>query len=83
MLTMLQEDATCMLSDLKGEPIELNLTQDIVFKALRLQEGNPMISSMKLTLGGRLLAFMVDNANNSIHASLRDDEIVLALQIHQ
>ena len=36
LLTLLQEDGTCMLSDFEGEPIELNLTQDIVVEALRL-----------------------------------------------
>ena len=36
LLTTLQEDGTCMLSDEEGEPLELKLTQDIVVKALRL-----------------------------------------------
>ena len=68
-----------MLSDFEGEPIELNLTQDIVVKALRLQEGNHVISIMKLTSRDKLLTFTIDNANDSVYASLRKDEICLAL----
>ena len=37
LLMMLQEDGACILSDLEGESIELNLIQGKVFKALRLQ----------------------------------------------
>ena len=36
LLMMLQEDGTCMLSDLEGEPMELNLMQDIVTRALKI-----------------------------------------------
>ena len=72
-----------MLSDFEGDPIELNLTQDIVVKALQLQEGNHIISSMKLTSGDRMLAFTLDNANDSVHALLHNNDIQLALQIHQ
>ena len=36
LLTMLQEDGACMLSDQEGEPVELNLTHDIIVKVLRL-----------------------------------------------
>ena len=72
---MLQEDGSCMLSDLEGEPIELNLTQDIIVKTLRSQEGNHVISNMKLTSRDKLLAFTIDSANNSVYASLRDDEV--------
>ena len=57
LLMTLQEDGTCMLSDQEGEPIELNLAQDIVVKALTLQEGNHVISSTKLTSSERWLAF--------------------------
>ena len=83
LLTTLQEDGTCMLSDLEGEPMELNLTPDIVTRALKIQEGNHNISSMKMNPGDRLIAFMVDNANKSVYAALRVDEARLALQIHQ
>ena len=83
MLTTLQEDGTCMLSDQEGEPIELNLTQDIVVKALRLWKGNHVISSIKLALRDRLLAFKANNANNSFYASFKDDDTWLALQILQ
>ena len=41
----------CMLSDLEGELMELNLMPNIVVKALRLQEGNHIINSMKLNQG--------------------------------
>ena len=64
-----------MISDQEGEPIELNLTQDIVVKTLRLQEGNHVISSMKLTSGDRLLVFTTDNANDSVYAALWVDEV--------
>ena len=57
LLMTLQEDGTCMLSDLEGEPIELNLTPNIVTRALKIQEGNHNISSMKLNPGDRLIAF--------------------------
>ena len=36
LLTTLQEDGTCMLSDWEGEPMELNLTPDIVTRALKI-----------------------------------------------
>ena len=72
-----------MLSDLEGEPIELNLMPDIVVKALRLHEGNHIISSMKLNPGDQLLAFTADNANDSVYAALCIDEVCLGLQIHQ
>ena len=75
LLTTLQEDGACMLSNFEGEPIEVNLTQDIVVKSLRLQEGNHVISSMKLTLGDRMLAFTADNANDSVYALLNNTEI--------
>ena len=48
LLPTLQEDGTCMLSAFEEEPIELNLTQNIVVKALKLQEGNHIIKNMKL-----------------------------------
>ena len=79
LLNTLQEDGTCMLSDQAGELVELNITQDIIVKALRLQEQNNVISSMKLTSIDKLLAFTVNNANNSVYASLKDDEIWLTL----
>ena len=75
LITMLLEDGTCMLSDSEGGPIELNVTPDIVVKALWLQEGNHLISSIKLTSGDRMLAFIVDNANDSVYALLRNDDI--------
>ena len=75
LLTILREDGTCMLRDFEGEIIELNLTHHIAIKALRLQEGNHVISSMKLTLGDRLLAFTANNAHDSVYASLCNDEI--------
>ena len=56
LLTTLQEDGMCMLSDLEGEPMELNLMPDIVTRALKIQEGNHNISSMKMNLGDRLIA---------------------------
>ena len=57
LLTTLQEDVTCMLSDLEGELMELNLMPNIVVKSLILQEVNHIISSMKLNPGDHLLAF--------------------------
>ena len=75
LLTMLQEDGTCMFSDLEGEPMELNLMPNIVVKALRLQEGNHIVNSMKLNPRDRLLAFTADNANDSVYAALRVDEV--------
>ena len=72
-----------MINDHAREPIELHLTKDIIVKTLRLQEGNHVISNMKLTLGDKLLAFTMNNANDSVYASLRDDEICWVLQIHQ
>ena len=45
-------------------------------KTLRLQEGNHVIRSMNLSSSDRLLAFIVDNANDSIYASLKKDEIL-------
>ena len=75
LLTMLQEDGACMLSDLEGEPMKLNLTQDIMVKALRLREGNHVINSMKLTSRDRMVAFIVDNANDSVYALLHNDGI--------
>ena len=72
-----------MLSDLEGEPMELNLTPNIVMRALKIQEGNHNISSMKMNLGDQLIAFMVDNANKSVYATLRVDEGRLALQIQK
>ena len=83
LLTTLQEDGTCMLSDWEGEPMELNLMPDIVTRALKIQEGNHTISSMKMNIGDWLIAFMGDKANESVYATLRLDEIRLALQIHQ
>ena len=68
-------DGTCILSDQEGEPIELNLAQDIVVKALRLQEGNHVMSNMKLTLGDRMLAFTMDNVNDSVYTLLHNDDI--------
>ena len=82
LLTTLQEDVACMLSGLEGEPMELNLTLDIVTRALKIQEGNYNISNMKLTTRDWLLAFMVNNANDSVYSILCNDEVQLALQIH-
>ena len=45
----------------------------------KVQEGNHVINSMKLTLGDKLLAFTIDNANDSVYESLRKDEAHLAL----
>ena len=75
LLTMLQEDGTCMLSDLEGEPMELNLTPNIVMRALKIQEGNHNISNMKLNPGDPLIAFIADNANDSVYAALWVDEV--------
>ena len=75
LLTMLQEDGTCMLSDLEGEPIELNLMPNIVTRALKIQEGNHNISNMKLVTGDQLLAFTVNNANDSVYLALRTHEV--------
>ena len=72
-----------MLSDLEGEPMELNLTPNIVTRALNIQEGNHNISSMKMNRGDRLIAFTVDNANKSVYAALHLDEVRLTIQIHQ
>ena len=83
LLTTLQEDGNFMLSDLEGEAIDLNLAHNIVVKALKLQEGNHVISSMKLASSDRLLAFTANNANDSVYATLRGDDILLALKSHQ
>ena len=72
-----------MLSDLEGELMELNLMPNIVTRSLKIQEGNHKISSMKLTTRDRLLAFTVNNANDSVYLTLRIDEVQLALQIFQ
>ena len=72
-----------MLSDLEVELKELNLTPDIVTRALKIQEENRNISNMKLTTGDRLLAFTVNNANDSVYSTVHTDEVQLALQIHQ
>ena len=79
----LQEDGTCMLSDLDGESMELNLTPDIVTRALKIQEGNHNISSMRLNPGDWLVAFTTNNANGSVYAALWVDKAQLTLQIHQ
>ena len=71
-----------MLSDLEGEPMDLNLMLDIVTRALRIQEGNHNISSMKLNPRDRLIAFTADNADDSVYVALWIDEVQLALQIH-
>ena len=53
-------------------------------KTLRLEEGNHVINSMKLTSSDKLLVVTtVDNANDRVYASLRNDNIGLVLQIHQ
>ena len=72
-----------MLSDLEGEPVELNLMPDIVTRALKIQEGNHNISSMKLNPRDWLVAFIADNVNDSVYATLCVDEAWLAQQIHQ
>ena len=59
-----------MLSDLEGEPMELNLMPNIVMRALKIQEGNHNISSMKMNPGDWLIAFTTDNANDSVYAAL-------------
>ena len=64
-----------MLNDLEGELMELNLMLDIVTRALKIQEGNHNISSMKLNPRDWLAAFTVDNANDSVYAALHVDEI--------
>ena len=64
-----------MLSDLEGESMEINLAPHNVVKALRLQEGNHIINSMKLNPRDWLLAFIADNANDSVYAALRVDEV--------
>ena len=56
---------------------------DIVTRALKIQEENHNISSMKLNPGDWLVAFTVDNANDSVYATLHVDGVWLALQIHQ
>ena len=83
LLTMLQEDGTCMFCDWEGELMELNLMPYIVTRALKIQEGNHTISIMKMNTRDQLIAFMGDKANESVYATLRLDEIRLALQIHQ
>ena len=50
---------------------------DIMVKALRLQEGNHIISNMKLSPGDWLLAFTTNNANDSVYVALRIDEVLL------
>ena len=63
--------------------MELSLMPDIITRALKIQEGNHTISSMKMNTGDWLIAFTGDKGNESVYAALRLDEVRLALQIHQ
>ena len=83
LLTMLCKYGTCMLGVQEGKCIEFTIKQDIIVKAVRLQKGNHVLSSMKLNSSDMLLAFTIaNNANNSVYASLKNDEIQLVLYIH-
>ena len=47
--TSLQENGTCQLTHLDGEIVEVQISRDIVTRALMIQEGNHSFSTMKLT----------------------------------
>ena len=54
LLSSLQEDGTCQLTDNQGKKLQVLITPETVTQALKLTEGNHMISNMKLTNEGRL-----------------------------
>ena len=50
----------------------MNLSKDIVTKALRLKEGNNPLSSMKTLAADRCLTFKMDKAREGIYDALRE-----------
>ena len=78
LMTTFKEDGTCQLTHQGGEIVELNLTKDIITKALRLQEENYSINSMKLRREERLLAFKSDKSHEGVYGNLQ--EVVIKQQ---
>ena len=72
LMTTLQEDGTCHLTHKDGEVIELNLSKDIVTKALRLKEENNPLNFRKLLATNRHLTFKMDKAGEGIYDALRE-----------
>lgn len=82
LLSTLQEDGTCTLTDKDGEKVQVNITSDLIVRAFKLNEGGYDTSSLKLTLKDRAATFTSDKYD-SVYTELRIPEVKLALQIHQ
>ena len=82
LMTTLQEDGTCQFTHQDGEVVELQISKDIVTKALMIQEGNHSFIGMKLTIEERRVAFKFDRVNESVYDNLQEEMVRLPLQIH-
>ncbi|MCO5596512.1 hypothetical protein L7F22_050575 [Adiantum nelumboides] len=83
LITTLQEDGTCKMTNKEDQKVELHLSLEIITRALLLKEGNFMISAMKLSTEERSVAFKADNINDCTYSSLKSQVIRTVLQIHQ
>ena len=59
--------------------MELQISKDIVTRALMIQEGNNPFSSVKLTYKEKRMTFKSDKAKESFYDNLRDEAIKLPL----
>ncbi|MCO5581474.1 hypothetical protein L7F22_035359 [Adiantum nelumboides] len=83
LVTTLQEDGTCKMTNQEGHEVELQLSSKIVTDALQLKEGSLMISNMKLSTEERSVAFKADHIIECSYSTLKSQNVRTALQIHQ
>ena len=79
LLTTLEEDGSCRLTDEHGEQVLVNISNETVVRALHIQEGNYDTSAMKLSLKEKLTVFKADKPKEGVYLELRDDRVKLAL----
>ena len=83
LMNTLQEDGIYQLTHKDGEVVKLNLSKDIVTKALMLKEGNNPLSSMRLTATYRSLTFKTHKVGEGVYNALREHVAIFPLQIYQ
>ncbi len=83
LLTTIQDNGTCRLTDKDGEEVECQVSEITVINALKLQEGNNSFSGMKVDGHDKKNLFGTEVANECIYEVLREPRIKMALQVHQ
>ena len=79
MMSALQKDGPCHLTNRDGEVVEVRLTNEIINQALHIQEGKKQSSAMKLTPSKKKMVFSFVTNREQTKLTKRTKIVAIAL----